>query len=473
MPYKKKDKKPTELKDIKKDSFGFNISNHLERIEKILSLLQEDLDMDTNPMSEMLEKIMSPDILKNLPLSDIVLSPEDLDDIDDVKCKITIMKGKQHGNEPMKIKKKVIQFGDNDKEKIKKVHKKSKDIIEAMLNSNVRTASNNDIKEYINSLKLAYKNVNKIVSHGDDERLVVQSLYYLNPSKFASMIDKNTLDIISGAISDISLCPPYTKENYQSIADRIKISYHSLLSDKNMVKSAYYITKKEGVPETGFNMCPKYKTVKGSKIPVPFDFCQRDCIEGKPEDDGSVSCKYAYWLEHVADSHAKVMEKLDVHRNPANKDMNLRLPDGQKSFAPRGYMKGIEQRIEEAGIRGRSWDDLKSASKIKSKASGKMLNYEALMDEILTDKDIHRTQEGSMENNEKKLENSRKNLNLNNTENRLYNKKEKSEPSIKDNIEFKISETRKENSFDKTKLLDELIEKAYPRKEETRPSGEK
>jgi hypothetical protein len=153
--------------------------------------------------------------------------------------------------------------------------------------------------------------------------------------------------------------------------------------------------------------------------------------------------------------------------------MNLRLPDGQKSFAPRGYMKGIEQRIEEAGIRGRSWDDLKSASKIKSKASGKMLNYEALMDEILTDKDIHRTQEGSMENNEKKLENSRKNLNLNNTENRLYNKKEKSEPSIKDNIEFKISETRKENSFDKTKLLDELIEKAYPRKEETRPSGEK
>jgi len=82
MPYKKKDKKPTELKDIKKDSFGFNISDHLERIEKILSLLQEDLDMDTNPMSEMLEKIMSPDILKNLPLSDIVLSPEDLDDID-------------------------------------------------------------------------------------------------------------------------------------------------------------------------------------------------------------------------------------------------------------------------------------------------------------------------------------------------------------------------------------------------------
>lgn len=471
MSDKKKDKKPTELKDIKDKPFGFNIADHLERIEKILSLLQEDLDMDTNPMSEMLEKIMSPDILKNLPLSDIVLSPEDLDDMDDVRGKITIMKGKQHGDEPMKVKKKVIKFGDGDK--IKKIHKKSKDIVESMLHSNIRTASTNDIKEYINSLKLAFKDINKIISHGDDERLVAQSLYHLNPSKFASVINDDILNIISGTISDISLCPPYTKENYQSIADRIKVAYHSLLDNKNMVKSAYYITKKEGVPETGFNMCPKYKTVKGSYIPVPFDFCQRDCIEGKCEDNGSVSCKYAYWLENVADSHAKVMEKLDVHRNPANKDMNLRLPDGQKSFAPRGYMKGIEQRMEEANIRGRSWDDLKSASKIESKPSGKMLNYEALMDEILTDKDIHRTQEGSMESNEKKLEKGRKNLNLENTENRLYNKKEKSEPSIKDNIEFKISENRKGNEFDKTKLLDELIEKAYPRKEETRPSGEK
>lgn len=471
MSDKKKDKNPTELKDIKENSFGFNISDHLERIEKILSLLQEDLDMDTNPMSEILEKIMSPNILKNLPLADIVLSPEDLDDIDDIKGKVTITKGIKHGKEPIKIKKKIINFKDGDKAKIKKIKQKTKDIITSMLNSNIRIASNNNIKEYINSIKLAYKNINQIIYYGDDEKIASRALYYLNPSKFSSLIDKNALGLISGAISDISLCPP--QESYQSIADRVKTAYHSLLNDKNMVKNAYFITKEEGVPKTGFNMCPKYKTVKGFSIPVPFDFCQRDCIEGKPENDGSISCKYAYWLENVADSHAKVMEKLDVHRNPANKDMNLRLPDGEKSFAPRGYMKGLEQRIEEANIRGRSWDDLKEASKIESKPSGKMLNYDALMDEVLTNKDIHRTQEGSMENNEKKLEKNRKNLNLSNTENRLYNKKENREPSIKDNIELKISEDRKGSQFDKTKLLDELIEKAYPRKDEIRPSGEK
>ena len=272
-------------------------------------------------------------------------------------------------------------------------------------------------------------------------------------------------------INDISLCPDYKYETYKDLANRVKVAYQQLLNNQDMVKTAYYEVKEENSPSKGFNICPKYKTVKGAGIPVAMDFCQRECIEGKPEDNGEVSCKYAYWLEHVADSHAKVMEKLDVHRNPDNENTYLRLPDGQRAFPDRGYMKSLEKRLEEADIRGREWDKIDKASKVDSESPGKILNYESLMDEVLTDKDIHRNQSGYDKNTEIKLrKNNKEKKNIKTTEQRLYNKKpEKRKEKEEGNVEVKLLDSRDSFEFDHSKLMDELLEKVYPRKDEKRP----
>ena len=452
--------------------FGFSISDHLDRIQSLLDLLQQDIDVDKGlspkPLMNMIEKMMAPGFLKSFPLSDVILSPLDEEDLGKIRGKITMMTGKQIGDEPMKIRKKTVDIEDEDTDTVKKIKLRASQVVNDMRKSNHKFASISDLNEYVNSLKLAYRYLNKLSYNPNQDYLIIKSLHYMNPSKFAGKIDSDTNYIINGVISDISLIPPQDQEAYQLLADRVKVAYHNLLEKQSMTKQAYFRTKEEGSISQGFNLCPKYKTVKGEKIPVAWDFCQRDCIEGRVETNGDVHCKYAYWLENIADSHAKVMEKLDVHRNPNNDDVKLNLPDGKKAFAPRGYLKGTEQRIEEAKIRGRSWDDLKKSKKITSGASGKMLNLESLMDEILTDKDIHRDQSDSDKSYEQKLR-TVDNLVEKSTEQRLYNTKEEKNKKEEGNIEARISDNRKGTELDYTKLMDELIEQAYPRKEAERP----
>lgn len=480
-----------EKKPEDENHFGFNIADHLDRINELLGLLQGDIenqkenDTENNhkvlPLMDMIHQMMAPGLISGLPLADVSLDENDIEDLNDVRGKITIMTGHQTDDEPMHIEKKTIKLVPKDneckdscdihreKEIVSKISTKIRKIVSGMQKSNNKFASFNHIDDYINSLKLAHR---VLVSSNIDNQIIEKTLYYINPSNFAKNIDKNTMYIISSIINDISLCPNYNKQIYQSLAERIKVAYHNLLNGTSMVKQAYYETREENSIIRGFNICPKYKTVKGAGIPVSLDFCQRECIDGKPEDNNKVSCKYAYWLDNIADSHAKVMEKLDVHRNPVNDDMNLRLPDGKRAFPDRGYMKSNELRLEESGTRGREWDSKGKSKKVKSEAYGKMLNYESLMDEILTAENIYRDDSGNNKSTEKKLRDIHgEKTDLKNIEYRLYNKVKDPEKD-ENNTEFKLSDTREKFNFDQTKLLDELIEKAYPRKDEKRPRGE-
>ncbi len=482
-----------ELKDIN-NSFGFNIADHLDKIGNLLDLLQQDIfEMPSDkeksfPLFEMIEKMLSPHIIDNLPLADVALTPKDIDDLDNIHGKIIMMHGEKHDDEPMKIHKKVIKLipkknleeqenCDSDKclEKEKKIisniSKKVRNIISDMSKFNHKFAGINNINQYTNSLKLAHQCLHKIAYNTQSDNLLAQSLYYLNPSKFSSNIRPDILHIIDGVISDLSLSPNYNYETYKNLASRVKFAYQLLLNDNLMTKVAYYEVKEENSPSKGFNICPKYKTVKGVGIPVSMDFCQRECIEGKVEDNGEVSCKYAYWLEHIADSHAKVMEKLDVHRNPDNENTYLRLPDGERSFLDRGYIKSLEKRLEESGIRGRKWDNMEKSKKVNPGSPIKMFNYEALIDEILNKNDIHRDNSGYDKNTEKKLTDIHNNdHNIKTIEQRLYNKKiDKDKSKEEGNTESKLSELKNKIKLDYSKLMDELLEDFYPRKDEKRP----
>lgn len=468
----------------------FDISKHLEKVKDLLNLHKEEnlIDHKNGTLNDMIYKMLSPSIIENLPLSDIVLQPEDLDDLKNIRGKITITIGHQEDDEPMEIKKKVIKFKDKDEEIkedgklddevvdkeeafgedkdieiISNLENKAKKIANQIYTTNKRFASFVDIKDYLNQLRIGYDTLNKIAYNSDSDNLIKKALSSINPSKFSSKLDNDTYYIINSVINDISLCPDYSLETYKQLAERVKFAYHNLLSS-SMTKKAYLELKEEDSNNDKFNICPKYKTVKGSGVPVPWGFCERECIEGKVNDNGSVSCKYSNWLENVADSHVKAMSKLDEHVNPVNEDTNLRLKDGEKSHPDRGYSKSNEKRLEESGIRGREWDDLKRS---KGKAPGKVLNYESLIDEILTKKDIHRDDTGHDENTEKKLRGNKFSTKVESTEKRLYNNKQEKKQDDK-NVESKLNPINK-IYVDKEKIMDELLEEAYPRKDEKRP----
>lgn len=500
----KKDKEETETKEDDKD-FGFGIADHLEKIDDLLALLQEDINSAPKPklnhksLSHMLSKMLSPGLMGNLPFADISLLPKDMEDLDDARGQITVMTGHQENGGPMEVKKKVIKLQpkdknddenieDNDAEEdtcdtcgtcdlakaasiVKNIARKARFAMDSMVKANVKIASKN-VNSYVRSLKEAYKYAKDIANNGENEQYVFAMLSKLNPARYSGQIDNDTLYIISNVINDLSLCPDYSSESYNLIADRIKIAYLNLLDDDSMVKSAYYEVKEENSPSKGFNMCPKNKTVKGEYLPVAMDFCQRECIEGKPENNGEVSCKYSYWLENVADNHTKAMNKLDIQRSAVNDDMQLRLPDGQRSFPDRGYMRNTEKRMEDAKIRGREWDSIKKSQKVDSKSPGKILNYESLMDEVLDAKDIHRVgpTDDDENNTEKKLRANATNETVNkSTEQRLYNKGAEEKGKKYGNVEFNLLDQRDKHKLDPTKLMDELLEQKYPRTEEKRP----
>jgi hypothetical protein len=481
-----RDEEPEGLEESE-DAFGFNIADHLKKIQDILSLLITDLtsshEEGNSGVMSLMNKMMNSNILDSLPLSGVALSPEHKGKLDGIRGKITMMTGKKEGDSPMHVDEKVINLGDKPhhslpegcnscEEDLEDVSHDVGETIAAMSQIQKRFASANS-DTYIYNTKEAFDLLVKCADNPShvNELVVSEVIRYLNPEKYATTLDKKTKKVISGLISDLT-CYSETAEFFENLSERLKYAYHSLLPQKTMLKKAFYETRGDGGLNLGYNMCPKYKTFNRTDIPVSWTFCGRDCIEGKTETDGSVLCRYAYWLENVADSHAKVMNKLDVQKNPNNEDMNLRLPDGKRAWAPRGYMKGTELRMEEADIRGREWDNLKTSKKTTSGAPGKMLNYESLLDEVLTSKDIHRHETGYDQNTEAKLKEINKKDEVDsNTEARLYNKKDKGK-EVDANVEKRLLEFRESFKFDTDKLMDELLEQAYPRKDSIRPTGE-
>jgi hypothetical protein len=241
-----------------------------------------------------------------------------------------------------------------------------------------------------------------------------------------------------------------------------------------MKRSAYFNTRNEQ-PVEGTNNCPRMKTQKarGLEVPVEWGFCREQCTEGRPMGDGSVECRYAYWLENVADSHEAAMNRLDEQHNPANKQMELRLKDGERSHPEKAQMKGYEARLSESGKRGRSWDSVKAAETIASGVTGAMMNTEALIDEVLKSGDIQRDQSGNLVPMEKKLREASGTMKDDpnfNREEHLDSRRDKDHHEIEVMaLDARLDDADTRNEFDHTALLDELIERAFPRKDSRLP----
>ena len=218
----------------------------------------------------------------------------------------------------------------------------------------------------------------------------------------------------------------------------------------------------------GYNPCPKFKS-SGVEVPVEWTFCRDYCIEGKQQPDGKVECKFSTWLERVADSHEKAMNRLDEHRNPVNDHMQLRLPDGQKEHPKREIDTHIEAKLERSGKRGREWDDMMP----KDGLAGRHMNVEALIGETLDGSKPERHDVGKDKSTEARLREAGDVKEREKTTESMLEDKRDDAAYVdgRSNEEALIAGVRPEKGFNVDKLLDELIQDAYPRDHEKRPEG--
>ena len=461
------------------DDFEFDIEDHLNRIMSLFGLGKRDGFPDG--ISGLLSKMLSPHIMSSLPFSDVTLDDEDLDSADKAHGKMVIMHGKKSGDEPMKVK--VIKKNispidlDEDEESIKKISRKVSDRLSAIreFSKNVRTASVDvnsvitDRLEYINLLKDGFDIAHRFAdARGDVDSVMVSDLIAcINPGEYRKSIPSSVRKIVSEVISDLAMYSE-TEGFFRSAAERIKLAYRGIVDGKEgMSRIAYYEVRNAPSEEAeGYNPCPKFKS-SGVEVPVEWNFCRDYCVEGKQQEDGSVECKFSSWLEKVADSHEKAMNRLNEQKNPVNEHMRLRIPDGQKENPKREIDTHIEVKFEKEGKHGRKWDDAKP----KDGLAGRHMNVEALIDEMLDGSGPRRTDSGNESSTEKKLrESSSSDLKDSTMETKLEDKHDDAAYSNgRSNEETLIAEVRPKRNFDTDKLLDELIQDAFPRDHEKRP----
>jgi len=161
------------------------------------------------------------------------------------------------------------------------------------------------------------------------------------------------------------------------------------------------------------------------------------------------------------------MNRLDEHKNPVNEDMRLRIPDGKKENPKREIDTHIEVKMDRGGKRGRKWDDMMPSKGL----AGRHMNVEALIGEIIDGGGPRRHDVGNDDSTEKRLRaSSKSNMKDEPKESMLEDKrKDDAFKDGKSNEETLISKVRPEKSFDVDKLLDELIQDAFPRDHEMRP----
>lgn len=470
-------KEDGDIEEVSDDPEGiegiFNIGDHLSRIMKML----QSGSFGSPFLVKMVKKMLEPHLMGHMPLGDVTLDDDDVDKLGKFRGKIVIMTGS-----PEKMEKKVIKIASKEEDEfgtiVEKVLAKISDIHEAaqdLRTENVKVASKEPV-EYQRSLRQAYSIAQTCRDMGPLREDVAKILDFIDPTKYADSINPDTLKIASDVISDISW---YTEapEFWDSISERIKIAYRSM-SDKGMVKNAYFMTSPSAVSETGTNICPRFKTQKQRdlEVPVEWSYCREQCIEGKSEDDGSVTCKYAAWLDKVADSHDKVMETLDVYRNPANDDMKMRIPDGKRSNPTRPVLKSLEQRLAEADLRtGKPWSENgedKNGRKLKN------VTVEDLIGEILdSGSSGQRSDAGHQETTETKLRDASGDAGKADISERRLDQRRNQYKSSSAKGEQQITEARLDDIRDlfempTDKLFDEMLERVNPRTDSEKPTEE-
>ena len=93
-------------------------------------------------------------------------------------------------------------------------------------------------------------------------------------------------------------------------------------------------------------LCPKGKVEFGHAIPMETSKCRENCIDSRIAQDGSVTCAYQDWLRVTADTHAKMENRLNVHRHPDNAKNLLNLSDGNRENPITEGEIGYEARME-------------------------------------------------------------------------------------------------------------------------------
>lgn len=95
-----------------------------------------------------------------------------------------------------------------------------------------------------------------------------------------------------------------------------------------------------------FLMCPKGIYQGKHTVPMEVSKCRENCIDSRVSKDGVVTCAYQDWLNASFEPHAKVMARLDVHRNPDN-DLNpMEIAEGERGHKLKDTDFGYEARFD-------------------------------------------------------------------------------------------------------------------------------
>lgn len=461
-----------DIEEISDDPDGiegfFNIGDHLSRLMKML----ESGSFGSGFLTKMVKRMLEPHVMGHMPLGDAVLDDGDVDELGKFRGKIIIMTGG-----PEKSEKRVIKIASDATADLSAVTERVLAKIADMhlAAEDMKKFSSKSPIEYARNVRKAFAIAQTCRDRGVLPEDVAKILDLIDPTRYAAAMDKQVLRTASDVISDISW---YTDAPgfWDSVAERLKTAYRRLADEeRGMIRSAYFMTQGPSVPSQGTNNCPRFKTQKARdlEVPVEWTYCREQCIEGKPEDDGSVTCKYAVWLDKVADSHDKVMETLDVYRNPANDDMKMRIPDNKRSNPERPVLKSLEKRLQESSARtGTPWNE---DGKDGEGRQLRNVTVETLMGEILDGKSGERTGEGHRETTETKLRDASGEAQKGNISERRLDSRRKQYKSSSAEGEERITEAKLDDLRDlyempTDKLFDELLERVSPRTDSKKPA---
>lgn len=447
----------------------FDIGDHIGRLMSLVRMLSGEGDGPGGGLTRLVKRMTSPSIMDAIPFGNQILDDDDKDKMDGLHGKVVIIvkkmddgdgslgKGLDHDDScPLHV-------GPDDEEDLEEVKDKVDDEIEPVREASRQMIGVADAGSASRSAKclrdsyyvaLRCAEVAKSAEPSVDE--VADMIRACSPIVHRNLRSAEVSDLLSGITSDLATYVP-TENFFRNVADRIKLAYQFArdVSDEVMTKSAFVVTRnpvEDFTGRQGTNICPKFKTQLSSKMAVPVEhsYCRDYCIEGRPEPDGTVTCKYAAWLETL-DTHEKAFARYPELKNPANELMPARIPDGERGHPRRPNAITIEGRMQQAKLNLSSHDARN--------------NTEALIGELLSSGPA-RSGDGRGDTTETKLRDKFGADAVDDiSERRLDDKRDDSSHGVgpENSMESRMRAASPEVKFDHRKLIDELIEDEFPR----------
>lgn len=450
----------------------FDIGDHIDRLMSLVRMLSGEGDGPGGGLTKLVKRMTSPSIMDAVPFGNQVLDDDDKGKMDGLHGKVVLIIKKMGDGEGGPGKglglgpggdSCPLHVGPDDEEELEEVKEKVDDEIEPVREASRQMVDVADAGSAARSAKclrdsyyvaLRCAEVAKTEEPSVDE--VADMMRACSPIVHRNLRSAEVSDLLSGITADLAAYIP-TEGFFRNVADRIKLAYQFTrdVSDGTMVKSAFVVTRnpvEDFTGRQGTNICPKFKTQLSSKMAVPVEhsYCRDYCIEGRPEPDGTVTCKYAAWLETL-DTHEKAFARYPELKNPANKLMPARIPDGERGHPRRSNAISIEGRMQQNRLNLASHDARS--------------NTEALIGELLSG-DPARTGDGRGETTETKLrEKFGADAVSDISERRLDDKRDDSSHGVgpENALESRMRAASPEVKFDHRKLIDELIEDEFPR----------